>query len=171
MALNDLEDQILDHLKDLITRGLPYIYADILKRNITTGIVPQVPEFKIVLGEHVIDGHYPLIRISNGVAVENEWLASGVRKDRYNCNIDIELRSSRKENKDRAIMAMSNSVKNWLLNRNNLSGNIFNSGATYYNSWSQQTVTGVSGDGSIRTARFNWFCDVANSYFYNLSEA
>ena len=171
MALNDLEDQILEHLENLIMRGLVYIYPELLKRNITSGTPPQVPEFKIILGEKTISAHFPIIRISSQNAVQNEWLASGVRHDQYFCNVDVEMRSSRKEAQDKAIMAMSNSIKNWLLHRPNLSGSIFNSNATYYNSWCQQTAMGVSGDGSIRTARFTWACDVANSYFYNYSEA
>ncbi len=171
MALHDLEDQLYDHLKLLITSGLVYIYADVKKRNITAGTPPDVPELKIVIGESVTVGHYPVIRISSNSNVENSWLGAGVRSDRYFFNIDVDLRTRKKEIQDKAIMAMSNAVKNWLLHRPNLAQTIFNAqGATYYNSWCGRTALGVKGDGTIRTARFEWYCDVTNSYFYTGAE-
>ena len=171
MPLNDLEDQMLEHVRNMIQRGLVYIYADMSKRNITSGTPPAPPELKLVIGETTTTGHYPAVRISMPTPYETAWLATGVRNDRYTVNVDVDMRSSKKETKNKAIQGISNAIKNWMLHRPNLSGTVFQTQVGYYNSWCEATTLGSKGDGSIRTARFSWWAMVANSYYYAGAEA
>jgi hypothetical protein len=170
MPLNDLEDEVLAHLQKLIMDGMWYITDHLSQRHITTGSPPQPPEVKVIIGDKVVSGNYPVVRIGIASPMKSEWLASGVRKDTYSCYIDCELKIAKKEIEDKATMALCNACRNWLLQRNHLSMEIWNSGATYYNAWCEDTTPGTKGDGSIRTMRFTWWCEVANSYFYAYGE-
>jgi len=164
MAIHDLTNDLMLHLEYMIgIEIMPYIEADMRRLGITHGTPPQTPTIKVVKGDTTVEGYLPLIAIQSA-GDESAWLAARTRKDTYRFTIDVDLRVQKKETKDQFILGISNSVKNRIMEYQNLARLIYNTSTTYYNAWTGATVLGVKGDGTIRTARFPWWCEVANTY-------
>jgi len=165
MPIHDLTDEFMDHVVNLIeVKGHDYIRRQMEKMGITTGSPPEVPEIKVIKGDTTVENLLPIIRISVNTPMQSEWLATRVRKDRYSFNIDTEMRLKPKDNKDQFIMGIGNAVKNWMLQWENLATTIYQTSHTYYDSFAETIQLGRGGDNSIRTARFVWWADVANTY-------
>ena len=169
MAIHDLTNELMIHLEYMIgIEIMPYIEADLRAMGVTHGTPPQTPTIKVVKGDTTVDGYLPIISIQSG-GMESVWLAARTRKDTYRFNIDVNLRVQKIETKDQFIMGISNSIRNRVMEYHNLAREIYATSTTYYNAWAEATVLGVKGDGTIRTARFPWWCEVANTYVDVLS--
>ena len=163
MPVHDLTNELMAHIVNMLDiQGRQYLHEQLLEMGITTGTPPEPPEIKVIQGETTVSGYEPLIRVTSANPMNTEWLATRTRKDRYTFNIDVEMRLKRKDNKDKFVMGISNAIKNWMLQWQNLASTIFQTSHTYYDSFPMDTQLGKKGE--IRTARFQWWCDVCNTY-------
>ena len=159
MAVLDLTDNVMEHLKELLEENRPTIELALTQH----GFGDDTEIKTIIKGAQAVIASYPAIEIVPDDR-PSEWFATRVRKETYNFHLDCSIKSLKREVADEFVRVLGTTVQNVLNDFNNLQFDVPDTNVVAYDSFATNVALGYKKEGAIQTARVSWFCFILNSY-------